>query len=138
MEKWIGLLYADVLFYWKTTLPNRALQNIIIKCTFHKDSAYSAVKPWLNNFFFSSLLWTSQSGLLFKKQWTLTVRLPIESRQACWHFQTTVKFASFTRNVNLARKTLTSLKWVCSVVNNALIWLYLNTSAQLKYIIFVY
>ena len=24
MEKWIGLLYANVLFYWKTTLPNRA------------------------------------------------------------------------------------------------------------------
>src|SRR4029434_4533836 len=54
MEKWIGLLYANVLFYCKTPLPNRAVQNKIIKCTFqvNKDSAYSAVKPWLNIFFF--------------------------------------------------------------------------------------
>src|SRR4029434_3923647 len=60
MEKWIGLLYANVLFYSKPTLPNRAVQNKIIKCTFqvNKDSAYSAVKPWLNIFFFSSLLGT--------------------------------------------------------------------------------
>src|SRR4029434_4872382 len=53
MEKWIGLLYANVLFDLKPTLPNRAVQNKIIKCTFqvNKDSAYSAVKPWLNIFF---------------------------------------------------------------------------------------
>ena len=37
--------------------------NKIIKCTFqvNKDSAYSAVKPWLNIFFFSSLLGTSET-----------------------------------------------------------------------------
>src|SRR4029434_10669199 len=54
MEKLIGLLYANVLFYRKPILPNRAVQNKIIKCTFqvNKDSAYSAVKPWLNIFFF--------------------------------------------------------------------------------------
>ena len=56
MEKWIGLLYANVLFYWKPILPNRAVQNKIIKCTFQVNKAYSAVKPWLNIFFFSSLL----------------------------------------------------------------------------------
>src|SRR4029434_7702836 len=69
VEKWIGLVYANVLFYGKPTLPNRAVQNTIIKCTFqvNKDSAYSAVKPWLNIFFFSSLLGTWQSGLLFQK-----------------------------------------------------------------------
>ena len=82
MEKWIGLLYANVLFYWKPTLPNRAVQNKIMKCTFqlNKDSAYSSVKPWLNIFFFSSLLGTKKSGLLFQKQWTVTVRLPIKGK----------------------------------------------------------
>src|SRR4029434_695854 len=54
MEKCIGLLYANVLFYLKPTMPNRAVQNEIIKYTFevNKDSAYSEVKPWLNIFFF--------------------------------------------------------------------------------------
>src|SRR4029434_6077002 len=34
IEKWIGFLYANVLFYLRPTLPNRAVQNKIIKCTF--------------------------------------------------------------------------------------------------------
>src|SRR4029434_10660714 len=69
MEKWIGMFYANVLFYLKHTLQNKAVQNKIIKCTFqvNKDSAYSAVKPWLNIFFFLSLLGTLQS-VLFQKQ----------------------------------------------------------------------
>src|SRR4029434_3807240 len=33
MEKWIGLLYANGLFYRKPTLQNRAVQNKMIKCT---------------------------------------------------------------------------------------------------------
>src|SRR4029434_8869078 len=63
MEKWIGLLYAYVLFYGKPTLTNRAVQNKIIKSTFqiNKDSAYSAVKPWLNIFFFFQVCWEHSS-----------------------------------------------------------------------------
>src|SRR4029434_5160775 len=68
MEKWIGLLYANVLFYLKPTLPNRAVQNKIIKCTFqlNKYSAYIAVKPRLNILSYKRLLSLSQPAPLFQ------------------------------------------------------------------------
>src|SRR4029434_5610770 len=46
--------FKQTFYFIEPTLPNRVVQNKIIKCTFqvNKDSAYSAVKPWLNIFFF--------------------------------------------------------------------------------------
>src|SRR4029434_3545906 len=48
---WLGLCKCFILL--KTNIAKQ-VQNKIIKCTFqvNKDSAYSAVKPWLNIFFF--------------------------------------------------------------------------------------